>query len=142
MSEFVVDASVAVCWFTHEAATERANRLIAARHDLVAPSLLLLEVANTLWKKARRGEIAEAAADEALREVRRFVPTILGDTDLAAPALEIAHEIGHSVCDCVYLALARRRNAPLVTLDARLTARLAGTRFHGDAILLADREPG
>ena len=73
-----------------------------------------------------------------MREIRRFVPQIFEDAALAAPALELARELGHPVYDCVYLALARRRNAPLITLDRKLTARLAGTRYEGDAILLAD----
>ena len=140
MSEFVVDASVAVCWFVREAATEKANRLIASSGDLVAPSLMLLEFANTLWKKARRGEIGGDVVDAGLREIRRFVPQIFDDAALAAPALALARELDHPVYDCVYLALARQRNAPLITLDERLTTRLAGTRHQRDAVLLADWE--
>ncbi len=73
-----------------------------------------------------------------MREVRRFVPQIFDDADLARTALAIAIELDHPVYDCIYLALARRRGAPLVTLDRRLTARLAGTRYRDDAVHLAD----
>ena len=138
MSEFVVDASVALCWFVREAETEKANRLILSTIDLVAPSLMLVELANGLWNKIRRGVIPVALAEDGMREIRRFVPQIVDDAALAAPALALARELDHPVYDCVYLALARRRNAPLVTLDQRMTKRLAGTRYHGDAVLLAD----
>ena len=138
MSEIVVDASVAVCWFAREAETERANRLIAAANALVAPSLLLLEVAGVLWKKVRRGEMDGDVAGAGLREIRRFVPQIVDDAELADAALALARELDHPVYDCVYLSLARRRNAPLVTLDRTFTARLAGTRYRDDAVLLAD----
>lgn len=57
MSEIVVDASVAICWFVREAATEKANGLIVSTFDLVAPSLMLVELANGLCNKTRHGEI-------------------------------------------------------------------------------------
>ena len=138
MSEVVVDAGVAVCWFAREAETERANRLIAAADALVAPSLLMLEVANALWKKVRRGEMDGDVAGAALREIRRFVPQIVDVAELADAALALARELDHPAYDCVYLALARRLSAPLVTLDRSFTARLAGTRYRNDAVLLAD----
>jgi predicted nucleic acid-binding protein len=66
------------------------------------------------------------------------VPLIFDDADLTQPAMAIARDLDHPVYDCVYLALARRRHAPLVTLDRRLTARLADTAYQCDAVLLAD----
>jgi predicted nucleic acid-binding protein len=59
LSETIVDASVALCWFASEKETAFANRLIAAAVDLVAPSLMLIELANGLWKKTRRGDIVQ-----------------------------------------------------------------------------------
>jgi predicted nucleic acid-binding protein len=41
---------------------------------------------------------------------------------------------------CVYLALARRRAAPLVTLDQEFATRLAKTRFSSDVVHLVDWE--
>ncbi len=138
MSEIVVDASVALCWFATEKETAFANRLIAAGVDLVAPSLMLVELANGLWKKTRRGEMAADLAAAGLREVWRFVPQIVDVADLAEPAMALARELDHSVYDCVYLALARRRGATLVTSDQKLTARLARTRYRNDVVRLID----
>ena len=138
MNEIVVDASVALCWFAREEETTFANRLIAAAIDLVAASLMVVELANGLWKKTRRGEIAADLAAAGLREIWRFVPQIVDVADLAEPAMALARELDHSVHDCVYLALARRRGSPLVTLDQRLTARLALARYRSDVVLLAD----
>ena len=73
-----------------------------------------------------------------MREIRRFVPQIFDDADLARAALGLARELDHPVYDCVYLALARRRGAPFITLDRVFTTRLAGTRYKSDAVLLAD----
>lgn len=138
MNEIVVDASVALCWFAREEQTSNANRLIAAAVDLVAPSLMLIELANGLLKKIRRGEISVDDAEVGIREVWRFVPHIVDAADLARPAMMLARELDHPVYDCVYLALARRRGARFITLDRVFTTRVAGTRYRSDTMLLAD----
>ena len=58
----VVDASVAVKWLVAEEDSESANRLAAGAEDLHAPRLMASEVANTLWRKARLGEIGRDRA--------------------------------------------------------------------------------
>ena len=138
MSEIVVDPSVALCWFATEKETAFANRLIAAAVDLVAPSLMLVKLANGLRKKTRRGEMTANLAYSGLREIWRFVPQIADLSDLAEPAMALARELDHSVYDCVYLALARRRGATLVTSDQKMVARLARTRYRNDVVRLVD----
>jgi predicted nucleic acid-binding protein len=138
MSEVVVDASVALCWFAREAESPVANRLIRSRTDLVAPSLLLAELANGFWKKIRRSEMRADIAAEAIREIRRFVPQIIDLSELAAQALELARETDHSVYDCCYLALALRRGVPIVTLDRTLVAGAARSGHARFAMHLAD----
>jgi predicted nucleic acid-binding protein len=58
VSDFVVDASVAVKWFVPEIYDAQALRLLSGSHQLVAPDLLYVEAGNILWKKgaARRDE--------------------------------------------------------------------------------------
>ena len=62
----VIDASVAVKWLLPEDGREEALRLQDLyqdeKIDLIAPSLLGVEVANVLWKRARRGDLTSAAA--------------------------------------------------------------------------------
>ena len=71
----VVDASIAVKWVLPEPDSERARALIL-RGDLTAPDLLRLEVANALWKQARRGAItperARSRSMEGLRTLLRL----------------------------------------------------------------------
>src|SRR6516164_5444072 len=49
----VVDASVAVHWFIDVLASERAYRLIASPDRLIAPDLVMAEIASALWKAVR-----------------------------------------------------------------------------------------
>jgi predicted nucleic acid-binding protein len=118
----VVDASVATKWVVPEHGSAAAAALREADADLIAPSLVIAEIGNALWKKASRGEIERREAIPALqlaishfREIRPF-------EDLAGAALELAIDLRHPIYDCFYLALAERENAPLVTADEAMIA--------------------
>jgi predicted nucleic acid-binding protein len=137
----VVDASVAICWFTREEASQQANSLIRANEELIAPSLICAEVANTAWKKFRRKEMTEEQAAAAAVETRRFIRELAPAELLTREALNIAFEIDHSVYDCIYLALAVQREATFVTLDEDLLRTLATSRYKRSAIHLADWRP-
>jgi predicted nucleic acid-binding protein len=54
---------------------------------------------------------------------------IVSIDQLAARALELAVDLRHPIYDCLYLALAERERAPIVSADARLisAARRIGT---------------
>ena len=116
----VVDASVALKWVIDEEGSDRASQLLDGR-PLHTPALLLTEAANALWVIRRRGMIDASAAADALEHLRT-APFVLppADADLIGPAFRIAQLIDHPVYDCVYLALAVERGAPVVTADRRL----------------------
>ena len=121
-----VDASVVVKWFVKEQAFEEARGLLAHRIHLHAPDILLTEFANTIWKKVRRREIADARPyfDE-LTNFPDIVTLHRGD-ELIDRAAEIAVEIDHPVYDCLYLTCAEATSSALITADRRLATKLAG----------------
>lgn len=122
----VVDTSVAVKWFVAEDGQQAAEKLIG--QPLVAPELLLAEVCNVAWKKQRKGEIDPAQAAMAPQIVTSFVK-ILPSQGLAGRALDVAIELDHPVYDCFFLALCEAHSLVMVTADARLIRRCAGTPF-------------
>lgn len=137
----VVDASVAFCWFTREAGSAQANALIRSKEELIAPSLLCVEVANTAWKKLRSNEMTRDQALAATVEIRRFILEIAPVESLTRDAIDIALQLNHSVCDCIYLALARQRDARFVTLDEAFLRALAPSPYRALALHLADWRP-
>ena len=138
MSSVVVDDSVAVCWFTREAGTLAANQLLREGAHLIAPSMILAEFANTLWKKERRGEMSAAQAEIALREIHRFVPEIVEMGKLISPAFALARATQYSLYDCLYVALASERGVDFVTLDRKLIAAFSGMPEGRRVLELAD----
>ncbi len=67
-------------------------------------------------KKKINLELAYNYADVMARSIPRFVPI----EELASRAAEIMIELTHPIYDCLYLALAERERAPLITVDKRL----------------------
>jgi predicted nucleic acid-binding protein len=122
---WVVDASITIKWLVPEVLSEAADRLRDGAHDLVAPDLVLVEVANALWKKTRAEEISAREADAALDLVRQSGIDLHPTGPLLPRAMEMARRLDHPVYDCAYLALAEREQAAFVTADQRLLRRLA-----------------
>ena len=127
---WVVDASVAFGWFAAVPGSEQAARLLEAEpaRQLLAPDLVLVELLNTGWKCLRLGAITseqfQVLSLRAAEPFHRLVP--------AAALLERAghwcRELDHPAYDCLYVALAEREAATLITADQRLLRRLAQPR--------------
>ena len=130
----VVDASVAVKWVVDEEDSLQARPLADAR--LEAPDLLLVECANILWKKAALGDLTRPEAAARLGLLTRAPVTFTASRELLDPALELALEWKHPVYDCLYAALAIRRNVPLITADKRLAAAARKKKKNAPRVIL------
>jgi predicted nucleic acid-binding protein len=64
----VIDASVALKWVIDEDGSEAARELLPEQ-SLAAPDLMIVECANALWVKARRGAIHRELAVAALAAI-------------------------------------------------------------------------
>ena len=121
--KLVVDASVAVKWLFAEPHSREARQLLGPRIVLHAPDFILTEVANVIWKKARRKEIP--SAQPYIEELANIPDAVVlqPSADLVVRATDLAVQIDHPVYDCVYLACTEAESAPLVTADERLARR-------------------
>ena len=119
----VVDASVAVKWILPEEGQEEALRLQENYQDeeidLVAPYLVIAEVANVLWKRERRGDLNASAARRCLEQFLRDAPILWDSVTVSRSALGLALAHQRPVYDCLYLALALDQRCDLVTADEK-----------------------
>jgi predicted nucleic acid-binding protein len=116
----VVDASVAVKWFIQQKASEEARALAGPHSVLLAPELVLAEIANALWKYVRSDRVKSEDARIMLARAPAAFTQLTPLSEIALPAFDLAASLNHPVYDCCYIALARREAAPLVTADKRL----------------------
>ena len=135
---FVVDASVAIKWLVVEEDADVAQELATSGEELHAPRLMASEVANALWRKAQTGEIERRAAGVLLANVPDMPVRWGADEMVSADAVRLALALDRPIYDCVYLALAHRIGAVMMTADRRFANALALTE-HGESVMtLAD----
>ncbi len=125
----VVDASVVLKWFLPEPDSAAADLLLEKflndEVELLAPDLMLVEVASALWKRVMIRK--ELSADEATLIYRDLLtlPFSLSPSEIVADAaLQIALKHNHSVYDALYCALAIQRQCDFVTADQTLAHKL------------------
>lgn len=85
----VVDASVAVQWVAEED-TSAISETLLERDDLVAPELVVIEVANALRRKVFVGDMSLEHAKIGLRFVRDKVAIVDLSDAVLGRALELA----------------------------------------------------
>ena len=121
MTPLVVDASVVVKWFVPEEHSEAARSLLQlSDHAFFAPDHLFAELGNTVWKKVRRGELDAALAPALVADMARVAIDPVSTQVLMADAYAIAARVGLTFYDGLYVALAKRLGAPLVTADRKM----------------------
>jgi predicted nucleic acid-binding protein len=85
-------------------------------------------VAAVLLKKERAGAITASEAEAILKAVLDLPLTLRGHSELVLEALDVGRREGLTAYDALFLALARRERADLLTGDSRLARRAAGDR--------------
>lgn len=129
---YVVDASVGIKLFVAEELSDAAHALFALRVDerpvrLVVPDLFYIECTNILWKYHQRFGLSRGDAESAVDQLGQLLVHSTPTAALTADALALAMTHGITAYDAAYVALAQRLAIPVVTADAALLRKLAGT---------------
>lgn len=130
--KIVVDASVAIKWLRPEPGSPEARALVTPSTEFLAPSLLPIEVANVIWRLVRLKQLRRTEAHRLLELLTKAMPHLEASERLLPRALALSMVIDHPVYDCLYLALAERENAVLVTDDQRLSS--LGSKLKGVSV--------
>jgi predicted nucleic acid-binding protein len=116
----VLDASAAVRLILGDPAVAELAESIREAALVLAHELMLSEVVNALWKLQRADQLPQLDPQQLLADARELVDRVEPDRHLHAEALALACHVNHPVYDCLYLALARREAATLISADRSL----------------------
>ena len=134
----VIDASVACKLYVEESDSDEARTVVLGADALIAPDLIVAEVANVLWTRRRTTGLSYQQAAAGVLGIASLCDEFVAISSLVVRAFAIASVLEHPVYDCLYLALVEERNLPFITADRRLIARLRGTPWAARTRSLAD----
>jgi len=120
MTKFVITPDVAL-------KMARENRVILAKHKLLAPALFRSQVLSLCFCAAGADALNEKEALRQLNFIRKLPIRMLGDRSLQDNAWKIAAQLGHAnTLDAEYLALTKLQADALITLDKNLARSAKG----------------
>lgn len=130
--DYVVDASVVIKWFVEEDYSQAARDLLKSfgkgSADLCAPSLLLYEVGNALWRIVNRLKLLRVtyvvgAYSSFLKVPIHYIDLTKQD---ASDSLKLSLELGLTFYDAVYLNMSEKLAKTLVTADDEILRKVKG----------------
>jgi predicted nucleic acid-binding protein len=120
----ILDASVLVSLLINEGQTEAARQVMKTARDVIVLRLTLIETANALWSKVRRGQATADKAQLALTQAEDVSGRVIDESLFLPEALDLALTLKAPIYDCLCAVASRREGAALVTADRGLAAKL------------------
>ena len=121
----VVDASAVVAALVDDGEVGRWAEAALDGEGLAPPHLMPFEAANILRRVAHRGDISEDVARLAHADLLDLTVDLVDYESLGSRAWALRNSV--TVYDAAYVALAEALDAPMMTLDLRLS-RASGPR--------------
>jgi len=117
----VLDASAAIEIALDGKAAATLLDALADAEEVIAPELLIAELVNAIWKYHRFGQLDLAKCDLALALAVGLVDRLVSHAEIYREAFALSRaQQSRAAYDMFYLALARREDAALLTLDGGL----------------------
>ena len=131
----VLDANCAIEIALNKPEGDRLKAMLDESEQVLAPDLLIPEFVNALWKYHQFNQLSLSVCDQAMELLPVLVETFVPSQEIYREAFALtraqqSRAVVVNTYDMFYLALARRENAVLLTLDATLKkeAKRAGIR--------------
>lgn len=122
---FVIDTSALIRLYIPDGplpnGLESALRGVERGNDLwLAPELILAEAGQVLYKKQRQDLLTENELNEIVDGILALPMRLFSHRELLKPACLLAPTVSLTVYDALFLVLAERHGAMLMTADTKL----------------------
>lgn len=128
---YVVDASVAIKWFSEEEYTDKAieirNNFFKGTCELAAPDLILYEVSNALRFNPNLNEEDVTEAMNSLFDMG--ISIIIPTSRILRSSITMAFKYKTTIYDAFYAALANEIGFEFVTADSKLFKKIKDLEF-------------
>jgi predicted nucleic acid-binding protein len=120
---YTIDSSVIIKWFCNgdEDSIDIAKFIYKKAQSrnfyLLSPELLIYELLNILRYKT---DISKMEVGRIIQRILETQIIVLLDSQIYLDAYEISREIEESIYDSIYIAVAKKFRAPLLTADQKL----------------------
>ena len=113
----VIDASMAVDIVIRPDNNIREVEILSEAKWVLSPTLFVSEVANAFWKYHAFQNLPQERAANGIALALELPDSLADDSELQVEAFALSCLTRHSVYDMLYLILARRNDAFLLTKD-------------------------
>ena len=121
----VLDVSAATELLLQRDEADRLCQMVEEAEWVLAPALYTAELCNVFWKYHEFHSLSRAACERAISQGLALPDTFSDDRELHREAFAMACLCRRPVYDMLYLVLARRQSATLLTMDSGLKAMAA-----------------
>ncbi len=123
MATYVVDASIVIAYLITETYTLQArelfNPLRQPADQFWIPEFCLLECTNVLWKHVSFSGMPIETARQNVVDLLALPLAVIATDEFLASALMIALTNRLAVYDSVYVAMAKKLDCPLISVDQK-----------------------
>jgi len=116
----VLDASAAVEVVLQRESAPRFAEILTQADLVLAPTLLITEASNVFWKYQKFADYPQDACEKSIEHIVALADEYVSEVELYREAFSLGCMLDHPIYDMVYLVLARRNNAKLLTMDKKL----------------------
>ena len=116
----VLDTSAAVEVVLQRKFSDKFAQALVDADLVLSPTLLIAETSNVFWKYQKFAELPFSTCEKLIEQAISLPDEYVNERELNIEAFKLACELNHSVYDALFLVLARRNNAQLLTMDKKL----------------------
>ena len=116
----VLDTSAAVEVVLQRKSSAKFVQALSSADLVLSPTLLIAETSNVFWKYQKFAEYPFSKCEKLIEQAISLPDEYVNEHELYIEAFKLGCELYHPVYDALFLVLARRNNAKLLTMDKKL----------------------